>query len=194
MSAQRKTKRNSRATGTNQLYKRFFIVVLLAAIPLTMVGLTPAIISAESTRATQHAKLLQEEIDRAQSVSDSLEIQRAVLTNEIRQNQAGIQEMGMVRVGSNVSYLELNSAAAGGVSRTLSNGMPLGGDSVAHLASLQLEAQAAASADTMLVQESVPAGIDLGGVTRTALQTIAHLTAGEASTLLVGDVGLVSLR
>jgi len=194
--AVKKRKGSGMTSAVNeQLFRRIFIVVLAGMVATVMLGLGPVWLSAEATRASQHSQLLQAEIADTLLESESLEMQRAAVINDLRLDQNLMQEVGMVRCEGNRSYIELNDDGLNsGLPFSTTSDVRLSSDSVAHLASLTLTTADSTDGNEAQVAEVVPQGIDFSGLARNALDTIAHLTAGEASTLLVGDVGLAGLR
>lgn len=178
-----------------QLYRRIFIVSLIAMAVTVVLGLGPVWLSAEATRAAQHSQHLKDEITRTLQVSESLEMQRVAITNDLRLDQSTMQDLGMVRNTAEVSYVELSDLGAlGGSSLALNSSFDVNSDSVAYLASLALGEAHLLEYGEEYMPEEVSRGINFAAMARNALDTVAHLTAGEASTLLVGDVGLVGMR
>ena len=179
------------ATKTNeQLFRRIFIIVLFAMAATVMLGLGPVWLSAEATRASQHSQLLKAEITDTLAISENLEMQRATIANDLRLNPGNLEDMGLVRSDGDLSFVELNSTASLGSSLTLAQGSGIGSDSVADLAELS----SASNADAQMSASASSHSMNLGQMTANALDTIAQLTAGEAATLLLGDVGLAQAR
>jgi len=168
-----------------QLYRRIFIVSLIAMAVTVVLGLGPVWLSAEATRAAQHSQHLKEEINRTLQVSESLEMQRVAITNDLRLDQTTMQDLGMIRNTGEIAYVELNGAGSSGSNSS---------DSIVYLAAVALGEDHAVEYGDEALAEEVSRGINFAAVARDALDTVAHLTAGEASTLLVGDVGLVGMR
>ncbi|MCL2402692.1 MAG: hypothetical protein FWC86_00400 [Coriobacteriia bacterium] len=176
-----------------QLFRRIFIVVLFAMVATVMLGLFPVWLSAEATRAAQHSQILKGEIADTLAVSETLEVQRAAIVNNFRLNPSDLEELGLVRSDGEHSVIELNSSVALSASLLNAPESNIGSDSVAELAAgtnqvenTDSDLDIEAPSDVTSVQ-----GINLGQMAGNALDTIAELTAGEAATLLLGDVGLV---
>ncbi|MCL2746935.1 MAG: hypothetical protein FWE48_07625 [Coriobacteriia bacterium] len=181
----------STAKTNEQLFRRIFIVVLLAMVVTVMLGLGPVWLSAEATRASQHSQLLKDEITDTLAISENLEMQRATITNDFRLNPGDLEAMGLVRSEGERSFIELNPAAGLGSSLSMVGGSTIGSDSVADLAVLAEDTNLGTQ---IAAEQSSAQNINLGQVTGNALDTVAQLTAGEAATLLLGDVGLAGMR
>jgi hypothetical protein len=193
-SARKERAQSAQALAINeQLFRRIFIVVLVAMLVTVMLGLGPVWLSAEATRASQHSQILQGEIADTLGISESLEMQRAAITNELRISQSTLEDLGMVRCEGIFSYVQLDSTGfAASTNFSLTSTPRIGVDSVAYLAALSLDGSGENPA--VATQQASESGNTFGQMARNALDTIAHLTAGEASTLLVGDVGLAGMR
>jgi len=191
-----KTARKKRASSSEQVFQRIFAIVLAAMVVTVLLGLGPVWLSAEATRAAQHSAHLKEEITTTLHVSEDLEMRRVAITNDLRVNHQLMQDLGLVRGEGMRSYVELNSStvvAVSQISMTVDPG--IGSDSVAYLAALTTNdglmhpGQDLAEAEQAHTQSS-----NFVQAAGNVLTTMAHLTAGEASTLLVGDVGIVGMR
>lgn len=187
--------------ANEQLFRRIFITIAVCMVIAVAVALGPVWLSAEATRAAQHSQHLKEEISQTLQISESLEMQRAAITNELRLNHSIMEDMGMVRVGGQASYIELSNINPDtGIADVSTAELAVSNqgesDSVAALAAQSLDARTSASSDTAAGQSSTDESesFDIGQIMRDALNTAAQLTAGEASTLLVGDVGLAGMR
>ncbi|MCL2379659.1 MAG: hypothetical protein FWC81_02570 [Coriobacteriia bacterium] len=175
--------------GSEQLYRRIFILVLLAMVATVFLGLGPVWLSAEATRASQHAQLLRAEIAENIAISEDLEMQRAALGTSIRLDPDILQDLGLGRDTEERSFVELgvdDSTAMTVLSPSYD--MDAGHDSIIQLASLS---QGDMQEDTY-VSRAEPTGIDIAGTIQEMFDTVTRLTAGEASTLLVGDLGSVA--
>lgn len=187
--------------NTEQIFQRCFIVVVICVVFTVIVSMGPVWLSAEATRAAQHSQHLKDEITQTLQVSERLEMQRAAITNELRLNQSVMADLGMVRTGGEISYIELNDIIPNTGATAMGTQVSIQSDSVANLASANLEARQAndmgvniADASGHSAQQTASNGNGLGQMLLSVVDTMAQLTAGEASTLLVGDVGLVGLR
>jgi len=194
MSAVRGNKKKTRQTRTDlqirdeQVFRRIFVLVVLGVIATVVVCLIPVYLSAEATRVAQQSELLKAQIAELINETENLEMQRAALVNSDHLEQLALDELGMVREDSNPSYVELGPESA-------SAGLD-GADAVASLAQAGTGAGTGtgatdAGADKAQAQANVPS---FGTLALGVLDSAARLTAGEASTLLVGDVGLASIR
>ena len=178
--------------ANEQLFRRIFAIVFALMLVTVMVGLAPVWLSAEATRAAQHSQILQDEIRDTLAMSESLEMQRAAITNNLRLNQSAVQDLGMTRFDGNYTYVHLDGIELiADSSLSMTGEFNITGDSVAHLALLSLEQNdenfnRSAAAPT--------SSSNLGQMFRASLDTIAQLSAGEASTLLIGDIGLAGMR
>jgi len=191
--ARTKRRQSTHARAANeQLFRRVFVVVFSLMLVTVMVGLVPVWLSAEATRAAQHSQILQDEIRDTLAVSESLEMQRAAITNNLRLNQSAVQDLGMTRFDGNHTYVHLDGIELiANSSLSLTGEFNITGDSVAQLAALSLMQDD----ENLNRSAAAPApSTNLGQMFRASLDTIAHLTAGEASTLLIGDVGLAGMR
>jgi len=192
----KKRRSSERTPAVNeQLFRRIFIVFLVGMVATVILGFGPVWLSAEATRASQHSQALKVEIADTLAESESLEMQRATIGNNLRLNQNLMQEVGMARCEGERSYIELNdSELVPGTSFSLTSDARLNNDSVVHLANLTLLTAGSGDDNEAQSAENVVQGINFAEMARNSLDTIASLTAGEASTLLVGDVGLAGLR
>ncbi|MCL2680673.1 MAG: hypothetical protein FWF11_04275 [Coriobacteriia bacterium] len=196
MSAKRSSTQTKKAAATaqtqaavqarnEQLYRRIFILVLLAMVATVILGLGPVWLSAEATRAAQHSQLLKAEIANSLKVSEDLEMQRAAATNAIRMNHTALNELGLVRSTGSRTFIELNaSEPSDSAALSFSSGSDVGTDSVAQLVRLTADG----SSDPAAPQPDR----SFAARARQTLDTAARLTAGEASTLLIGDLGQLS--
>jgi|GEM_PF-904978 len=194
--AVKKRQKHERTPAVNeQLFRRIFIVVLVGMVATVIMGFGPVWLSAEATRASQHSQALKVEIADTLVESESLEMQRATIINNLRLDQNLMQEVGMARCDGERSYIELNdSDLSSGLPFSMGPDLRLHNDSVVHLAGLNftsLDSDASGEAQPI---EATAQGINFSEIARNSLDTIANLTAGEASTLLVGDVSLASFR
>jgi len=187
---------SNRTSSNEQMFRRIFVIVLVAMVVTVLLGLGPVWLSAEATRSAQHSAHLKEEITLTLNTTESLEMRRAAITNDLRVNAQLMQELGLVRGEGSRSYVELNSTTVPAVSQlsmTIDPG--IGSDSVAYLAALNANdgfinpSQVTEDAEYARAQNA-----NFAQLAGSLLTTMAHLTAGEASTLLVGDVGIVGMR
>ena len=192
-SAGKKSAKSTHARAANeQLFRRIFVIVLALMFVTVMLGLGPVWLSAEATRAAQHSQMLKDEIRDTLAISEGLEMERAAITNNLRLNQSAIQDLGMTRFDGDHTYVYLDSIELiSNSSLSMTGEFNIMGDSVAHLASLSFEQNDESS--EYIVAASVP-DTNIGEMFRSSLDTIARLTAGEASTLLIGDIGLAAMR
>ena len=191
--ARKKGVQSTRARAANeQLFRRVFVIVLVLMFVTVMLGLGPVWLSAEATRAAQHSQMLKDEIRDTLAISEGLEMERAAITNNLRLNQSAIQDLGMARFDGDYTYVHLDGIELiNNSSLSMTGELNIMGDSVAHLASLSFE-QGGESSERIALS-SAPRN-NSGEMFRTSLDTIARLTAGEASTLLIGDIGLAGMR
>ena len=191
--AGKKGAQSARARAANeQLFRRIFVIVLALMFVTVMLGLGPVWLSAEATRAAQHSQMLKDEIRDTLAISEGLEMERAAITNNLRLNHSAIQDLGMTRFDGNYTYVYLDSIELiNNSSLSMTGAFNISGDSVAHLASLSFEQNT--ESIEYIVAASAP-GTNIGEMFRSSLDTIARLTAGEASTLLIGDIGLAAMR
>lgn len=192
-SVRKKRRQSTYAKAANeQLFRRVFVIVFVLMLVTVMMGLGPVWLSAEATRAAQHSQILKDEIRDTLAISEGLEMERAAITNNLRLNQSAIQDLGMARFDGDHTYVYLDDVELIANSNlSITGEFNITGDSVAHLASLSLM-QDAESLDHS-ASTSAPSN-NIGQMFRRSLDTIAHLTAGEASTLLIGDIGLAGMR
>ena len=188
--------KKARSSGINeQLFRRIFIVVFIGMVATVILGLGPVWLSAEATRAAQHSQMLKEDIALHLSVSESLEMQRSAAINDLRLNQTKMQDLGLVRSDGAVTHVELNSAEQALSSQlSLTGGVIMRADTVAYLASQGLTESQALADEGDATDATTSFDFNLADVVQNALVVMAQLTAGEASTLLVGDVGLAGMR
>ena len=191
--ARKKGVQSTRARAANeQLFRRIFVIVFALMLITVMLGLGPVWLSAEATRAAQHSQMLKDEIRDTLAISESLEMERAAITNNLRLNHSAIQDLGMTRFDGDYTYVYLDGIELiNNSSLSMTGEFNIAGDSVAHLASLSFEQNTESS--EYIVAASAP-GTNIGEMFRSSLDTIARLTAGEASTLLIGDIGLAAMR
>jgi hypothetical protein len=149
------------------LYRRVFVTVVVAACIAVALGLGPVYLNAQATRATQASELLKEEIAASLSISENLELRRSALLTSTRLERFATEELAMVPEDTDRMYIELQGSA-----------LPVP------------DAVASAAAEAGGAEQSADAAQD--GFNAWAV--LARLTAGEASALLVGDIGLAGVR
>jgi len=167
-----------------QLFRRIFFLVLVVVVGAVIVGFGPVWLSAEATRAAQQSEQLKAEIADALSIAETLEMKHSTLMSSTRVGKVARTELGMVPEDTDRTYIELGSSSMTNVVALSAGDVGIGGNEDGN--TTQAVAAALAPAATR--------GFNLKAMAVDSLNTLARLTAGEASTLLVGDVGLASFR
>ncbi|MCL2654673.1 MAG: hypothetical protein FWD65_03120 [Coriobacteriia bacterium] len=145
-------------------FRRVFTTVVVVCAALVVLGLGPVFLSAQATRDSQQSVLIQESLDAANARSEQLEMRRSVLTSSLRINTIATTQLGMVPATGGQMTVELDSA----------------------------KPRVAAAPQEVPSQAPRRGRAGFGRIP--GLSTLARLTAGQASALLVGDVGLAATR
>jgi len=147
-------------------FRRVFVVAVGLCAALVLLGFVPVFLSAQATRDSQQAVLIQESLDAANARSEQLEMRRSVLTSSSRINTIAATELGMVPSTGGQMTVELDTP----------------------------KPRVAASPAKKVSKPTRTAQASVTQKSRAALHDLARLTAGQAGALLVGDVGLAATR
>jgi len=145
-------------------FRRVFVTVVAVCVALVALGLGPVFLSAMATRDSQQSVLIKEALDAATANSEQLEMRRSVLTSSLRVTNIATTQLGMVPSAGSQMTVEL-SAASPRVASAVPKAAPRSGSTSGS-----------------------------GSALLPSLNTLVRLTAGQASALLVGDVGLAATR
>lgn len=150
---------------TNEKTARsLFIAAAIFIVITVIIGLGPVIINAEATKLSQQSILLKQDITRATTSTQNLQLDRSSLRSASRIEKIAREEMNMVPIGKNFIAIEIGPEVA-----------------ATQAGEVEVEAEVATS------------NISKNSATD-VLKNIARLTAGEASALLVGDISLATIR
>lgn len=164
--------------------RNLFVTITVFTLIFVMLGFGPVIVNAEATRASQASKVIKNDINRAMAELDGLELERSMLRSSSRISQIAVEELDMVPLGEDFMTIEIGTATE-----------------LAH-ARHQNKIDAGIIAEEPVEQKTgvfSELAANLGGAlkdesTRNMIDSIAELTLGEASALLVGDISLASWR
>ncbi|MDR1412777.1 MAG: hypothetical protein LBJ07_02500 [Actinomycetes bacterium] len=199
--AREKAKKAKYRAGAHseQKYRRMFAIVGCVAVAVVLLGLGPVWLSAEATRAAKQSELLQEKIAATLSRSEELELRRAALMTSPRVERFAVQQLAMVPADDDPMFVTLSTAemaaeARAENARAEAQALALAQSGTAPSEGTDASSGVTAPTGTSAATTTPAVVVPTAATPRAVLRMLAQLTAGEASTLLVGDVGLASLR
>lgn len=105
--------KSQKLTAANEKTARsFFIAGLVFITCLVIIGFGPVVISAEATRSSQQAIILQQDIIRATTATQNLQLERSSLRSASRIEKVAREEMNMVPIGKNFIAIEIGPDVA----------------------------------------------------------------------------------
>lgn len=102
------TKRKVNAANEKTARSLFVASVLFIA-ALVIIGFGPVMINAEATRSSQQSIILKDDITRATTVTQNLQLQRSALRSASTIEKIAREQMDMVPVGKNFIAIEIGS-------------------------------------------------------------------------------------
>ena len=169
-----RSKRAARAVGRQDArpFIRIFATVCVICCLLFVMALGPVFLMAQATRDSQQSVLIQESINEARTRSEQLEMKRSTLSSTVRMQSIATNQLGMVPAPEDGMSVELSPRKPAVAKKTAPAVKPA--------------AQRAAAKTAPRTRSAArPTGV---------VKLLARLTAGQANTLLVGDVGLAATR
>ncbi len=93
-------------------FRQVFVTAVVVCTMLVALGFGPVFLSAQATRNSQQAVLIQESLDAANARSEQLEMRRSVLSSSLRVSNIATAELGMVPAATGQMVVELDAPPA----------------------------------------------------------------------------------
>lgn len=99
-----------KAQATNEKTARsLFIACVVFIATIALIGSGPVMINAEATRSSQQSILLKQDITRATTITQNLQLERSALRSATRIEKVAREQMDMVPIGKNFIAIEIGS-------------------------------------------------------------------------------------
>ncbi|MDR1776072.1 MAG: hypothetical protein LBS17_06515 [Actinomycetes bacterium] len=173
--------RAANRAANDDLGRRLFVTILLVLTVVFGLAIVPILLNNAAKESLARLDAINDRIEARLNEAQELELKRATLLSSGRIERIAVNDLHMVHETAAQMTVELPSAQAAADSAQLADAT----SATAATATVPTTQVAALPTDT-----TVPTVDD----TAAWVRILAGLTAGEASTLLVGDVGLAGMN